>query len=110
MASNWLQATESPGDGDSIWIAIMERDGVNTHVEYAQTFLDVDGLIIHRYEGERDGYGEKWPPKDVLAWKECDVPLFNPLCLFCHTPISKESCCTSMVAVRALESEADDGE
>ncbi len=106
--SDWLETTDSPGDGDSIWIAVMEWDGVNVHVEYAQTFLDVDGLLIHRYEGERDGYGEKWPPQDVLAWKECDVPQFVPLCPFCNTRISTELCCTGMIAVKAfIENEAE---
>ena len=70
----WLPPTDEPGDGDSIWIAVLEWDGVNIHVEYAQTWVDVEGLFIHRYEGEKDGFGEIWPPQDVLAWAPCDVP------------------------------------
>jgi len=109
----WLPTSEIPGDGDSIWIAVLEWDGVNTHVEYAQTFLDMDGLLIHRYEGEKDGYGESWPPKDVLFWMPCDVPPFIAACPFCGTPITTktfDSCCTSMVACRSLEiSKMEDG-
>ena len=72
MKSKWLPTSERPGDGESIWIAVMEWDGVNTHVDYAQTFIDTDGLIVHRYDGDY----EQWPPKDVLAWMPCDVPEF----------------------------------
>lgn len=70
----WRPPTEFPGDGESIWIHVLEHDGTNTHTDYAQTFIDVDGLLIHRYEGERGEYGEPWPPKDVIAWMPCDVP------------------------------------
>lgn len=70
----WRSPAEEPGDGDSIWIAVREHDGVHIHVDYAVAFRDVDGLLTHRYEGEEDGYGELWPPKDLLAWKPCEVP------------------------------------
>lgn len=96
----WLPTSDTPGDGDSIWVAVLEWDGVNTHVEYAQTFIDTDGLIVCRYEGEY----EKWPPEDVLFWMPCDVPAFIAACPFCGTPITSttfDSCCTSMIALRA---------
>lgn len=98
----WLPTSDLPGDGDSIWIAVMEWDGVNTHVDYAQTFLDVDGLIVHRHESKEY---EPWPPKDILFWMPCDVPPFIAACPFCGTPITTktfDSCCTSMIACRAM--------
>ena len=75
VIQEWIGPSIEPGDGDSIWIAVREWSG-HIHVDYAQTFVDVDGLMIHRYEGEKCGYGEQWPPKDVIAWKLCDTPEF----------------------------------
>ena len=71
----WNSPLVLPGNGDSVWIAVREWSG-HIHVDYAQTIVDVDGLMIHRYEDERCGYGELWPPKDVIAWKLCDTPEF----------------------------------
>lgn len=76
MSANWLPTTQIPGDGDSIWIAVLENDGESTHVEYAITFVDLDGLIVARREGLSDTY-QQWPPRDVLCWMPCDVPEFS---------------------------------
>ena len=74
VIQDWISPSIEPGDHDSIWIAVKEWSG-HIHVDYAQTFVDVDGLLIHRYEGEKCGeYGEHWPPEDVIAWKLCDTP------------------------------------
>ena len=73
----WRPPSELPGCGDSIWIAVLEHDGFNIHVDYSVTWWDTDGLLVHRYEGERGGYGENWPPKDVLAWLPCEVPQYR---------------------------------
>lgn len=73
MNNQWLPVSEIPDSGDSIWIAVLEWDGKHTHVDYAQTFLYVDGLIVHRYDGDF----EIWPPQDVLAWQLCDTPMFT---------------------------------
>jgi hypothetical protein len=77
MPVPWLPPSENPGDGESIWIVVREWDGEHTHVEYAQTWHDVPGVLVHRYEGEKDDYGEPWPPKDVIAWTPCDVPVYE---------------------------------
>jgi len=77
MSEQWLPISDCPGDGDSIWVVVIEWDGVNTHVEYAQTWENGDGLYIHRYEGEdNDEFGERWPPNDIKKWQMCDVPEF----------------------------------
>lgn len=72
----WRPPTEYPGDGESIWIHVLEHDGANTHTDYAQTFIDVDGLLIHRYEGERGEYGEPWP--DGLLCTKCNRFKIDP--------------------------------
>jgi len=85
----WLPVSDFPGDGMSIWIAVLEHSGQHVHTDYAQTFVDYDEhghrrLFIARYEGERlkDNsltLSTIWPPHDVLAWRECDTPYYEGL-------------------------------
>jgi hypothetical protein len=75
MRDEWRNPTDEPADGDSVWFAIREHDGVNYHVDYGVAFRDVDGLIVRRFES--DDY-ELWPPSDMVAWQVCDVPHFEP--------------------------------
>lgn len=104
--SKWLRTSETPGDGESIWLAVLEWDGTNTHVEYAIAFYDVDGVIVSRSERDKgtEQY-QKWPPPDVLFWMPCDVPEFIAACPFCGTPLATtrfESCCASMIVCREM--------
>lgn len=98
--TNWKRTTETPGDGDSIWVAVLEWDGKNTHVDYAVTYLDVDGLRIKRSEEREE---EAWPPQEVLAWMPCEMPDYEHRCPFCNTLIGDlldNPCCAEAIAVR----------
>ena len=71
MKMNWKPTTETPEDGESIWIFVREWDGVNRHVDYAVAFIDVDGWQVKRSENDES---EAWPPDDVTHWMPVDVP------------------------------------
>ncbi len=79
MDSEWLPVTELPGDGESIWIVVREHDNKNHHVDYAVAWVDTDGLLVHRYEGEKTQFGEHWPPGDVLVWMPAHIPEVPPV-------------------------------
>jgi hypothetical protein len=86
-----------PDDGESIWIAVLERDGKHTYVDYAVAYLDVDGMRVKRCEKDDE---EAWPPKDALAWKVCDMPDFVMRCPYCKSPIAdviRNPCCQKMI-------------
>lgn len=68
----WHGKTEVPPDGSSVWVIVREWDGVNHHVDYGVVFYDTDGPILRRFE-KGDEF-EHWPPKDVTAWMECEIP------------------------------------
>ena len=53
--AEWKSPGELPGCGDSVWIAVLEHDGFNIHVDYAVTWWDTGGLLVHRFEGEKGG-------------------------------------------------------
>lgn len=72
--TDWRPIEEQPGDGESIWVAVREWDGVHTHTEYAIAFLDMDGLIVNMCEGDRQDQYVQWPPKNALAWMPCNIP------------------------------------
>lgn len=70
----WFHPSQRPEDGDSIWVAVREHDGITVHVDYAVVFVDVDGLIVQRYETREY---EHWPPANMVAWRLCEVPEFG---------------------------------
>lgn len=91
---------EVPDDGESLWIAVLEWDGKHTHVEYAEAYLDIDGMRVKRYEQEDD---EPWPPKDGLAWQPCEIPGYVACCPFCQQPIIdvfRNPCCQQTIELR----------
>ena len=93
----WRSMQELPEDGDSIWLAVLEWDGKNTHVDYAVAYREIDGTVLKRYEQNDD---EIWPPKDCLAWKPCIMPNFVACCPFCNQPICDpihNPCCQDVI-------------
>jgi hypothetical protein len=70
---DWKPTTETPPDGESIWIFVREYDGVSRHVDYAVAFYDVDGVHVKRSENDED---ETWPPNDVTHWRSVGDILF----------------------------------
>ena len=47
------------------------------HVEYAETYEEVDGLRVRRYEDERGENDWGWCPPTILAWMPCDIPAID---------------------------------
>jgi hypothetical protein len=70
----WNTPDTKPGDGDSIWVEVIEHDGVNRHVDYAVTWVDHDGLQVRRFEQNSRLFCQIWPPEDVMRWCHCRVP------------------------------------
>ena len=70
----WNTPDTKPGDGDSIWVEVIEHDGVNRHVDYAVTWVDHDGLQVRRFEQNSRLFCQVWPPDDVIRWCHCRVP------------------------------------
>jgi len=70
----WNTPDTKPGDGDSIWVEVIEHDGVNRHVDYAVTWVDHDGLQVRRFEQNSRLFCQSWPPDDVIRWCHCRVP------------------------------------
>ena len=69
--SYWHLMKDIPGDGESIWLEVLEWDQQNYHVDYAVVFYDVDGVVVKRFE--KSEY-EIWPPSDASAWMPCSMP------------------------------------
>ena len=73
--SGWISVEERlPESGEQLWVVVVEWDRIHRHVDYAVTFDDIEGLMVHRKEDDYDEYGVKWPPKDITHWMVADVP------------------------------------
>jgi hypothetical protein len=72
--SGWLPVTETPESGQSIWAAVLEWDGENTHVDFGVVWDEVDGLNCKLSEEDQT---HLWPPSHVIMWMPAEAPRFD---------------------------------